>query len=70
MWIVISVGVAGLALLAILLLPRSRNAADGPLPPDVEARVLLGERPDEIDNRPEGDEAVPDRDPSGSERDH
>ena len=70
MWIAISVGIAGLALLAILLLPRSRNAADGPLPPDVEARILLGERPEEIDNQPGGDDAVPDGDSSGSERDH
>lgn len=70
MWIAISVGVAGLALLAILLLPRSRNAADGPLPPDVEARILLGERPEEIDRRPGADDAVPDRDSSGSETDH
>ena len=70
MWIVISVGVAALALLAILLLPRSRNAADGPLPPDVEARILLGERPEEIDGRPGDDDSVSDRDSSGSESDH
>ena len=70
MWIVISVGVAGLALLAILLLPRSRNAADGPLPPDVEARILLGERPEEIDGQRGDDDSVTDRDSSGSERDH
>ena len=70
MWIVISVGVAALALLAILLSPRSRNAADGPLPPDVEARILLGERPEEIDRRPEDDDSVSDRDSPGSESDH
>ena len=70
MWIAISVGVAGLALLAILLLPRSRNAADGPLPPDVEARILLGERAEDIDSRPGNDDPVTDRDSSGSERDH
>ena len=70
MWIAISVGVAGLALLAILLLPRSRNAADGPLPPDVEARILLGERAEEIDRRSGADDDAPDRDSSGSDRDH
>ena len=69
MWIAVSVGVAGLALLAILLLPRSRNVADGPLPPDVEARLLLGERPEEIDHQPGDDDSVPDHDSSGSERD-
>ena len=70
MWIVISVGVAALALLAILLLPRSRNAADGPLPPDVEARILLGERPEAIDGRLGDEDYASDRDSSGSERDH
>ena len=70
MWIVISVGVAALALLAILLLPRSRNAADGPLPPDVEARILLGERPEAIDGRLGDEDSASDRDSSGSERDH
>ncbi|MEO6467980.1 MAG: hypothetical protein ABIP21_02680 [Acidimicrobiia bacterium] len=70
MWIAISVGVAGLALLAILLLPRSRNVADGPLPPDVEARILLGEPAEEIDSGPGDEDAATDRDSSGSERDH
>ena len=69
MWIVISVGVAVSALLAILLLPRSRNAADGPLPRDVEARILLGERPEDIDGRRGDTDSAPDRDASDVERD-
>ncbi len=69
MWIVISVGVAVLALLAILLLPRSRNAADGPLPPDVEARILLGERPENIDGQRGDSDSMHDGDASDIERD-
>ncbi len=69
MWIAISVGVAGLALLAILLLPRSRNAADGPLPRDVEARILLGERPEEIDGRSADTDSAPGPPSPGFERD-
>ena len=69
MWIAISVGVAVLALLAILVLPRSRNAADGPLPRDVESRILLGERPEEIDGHGEEANSPSDRDASAVDRD-
>lgn len=69
MWIAISVGVAVLALLAILLLPRSRNAADGPLPPEVEARILLGEHPEDIDGERGDADPAEHRDASDAEHD-
>ena len=49
MWIAAIVIAALLVLLALLLVPRGRNADDGPLPTDIETRLLLGERPDDID---------------------
>ena len=50
MWIAGVVLVAGLALLALLLVPRGRIRADGRLPLDIETRILLGERPEDIDD--------------------
>jgi hypothetical protein len=48
MWVAIGV-IAVVGLIIVLLLRPSRPAsADGPLPPDVEAEVLLGEDPDRI----------------------
>jgi hypothetical protein len=46
MWVAIGVvAVVGLIIVA-LLRPSRPSSADGPLPPDVEAEVLLGEDPD------------------------
>lgn len=50
MWIAIIAALAVLTLLGLLLLPRPVNPADGPLPEDVETRILLGERPEDIDS--------------------
>lgn len=50
MWIAGVVLVAGLAVLALLVAPRGRNRADGRLPLDIETRILLGERPEDIDD--------------------
>jgi len=48
MWIALALlGVAIVVTALLLLLPRARNAADGPLPPEVETRILLGEDPDD-----------------------
>ena len=47
--IAIIVIVAVLAMLMLLLLPRPGAGDDGPLPRDVETRLLLGEAPDVID---------------------
>jgi|GEM_PF-3921407 hypothetical protein len=49
MWIAVVVTLAALALLALFVVPRGANAEDGPLPTDVETRILLGERPEDID---------------------
>ena len=49
MWIAVVVTLAALALLALFVIPRGANAEDGPLPTDVETRLLLGERPEDID---------------------
>ena len=51
-WIAVFVALAILAILgvlALLLVPRSGHAEDGPLPRDVETRLLLGESPGEIE---------------------
>jgi len=46
MWVAIGVvAVVGLMILVLLRQPR-RTGDDGPLPPDVEAQVLLGEEPE------------------------
>jgi hypothetical protein len=46
--VVIVVGVALVALLAIIVAPSRRVRAERPLPSDVEARVLMGGSPREI----------------------
>jgi hypothetical protein len=46
MWIAIVVVAVILLIIGVLLLPSRPASADGPLPPDVEAQVLLGEDPD------------------------
>lgn len=53
MWIAVVASLVALVLLALLALfvvPRGANAEDGPLPKDVETRILLGERPEDIDS--------------------
>lgn len=65
--VVIVVGVALVALLAIIVAPSRSIRAEGPLPDDVEARVLLGESPREIaatlDEREEHVEHAPEHSP-------
>jgi hypothetical protein len=46
MWIAIVVIAAILLIIGVLLLPSRPASVDGPLPPDVEAQVLLGEDPE------------------------
>jgi hypothetical protein len=47
--VVVIVGLAIVSLVAIIVAPFRRVRAERPLPSDVEARVLLGEPPDQID---------------------
>jgi hypothetical protein len=47
--VVVVVGIALVALLAIIVAPSRSIRAEGSLPDDVEARVLLGESPREIE---------------------
>ena len=61
MLVPIMLGVAALlAILAIVLIPRSGRRDEGPLPVDIETRLLLGERPD-----PDPDLAPEPSDPAG-----
>jgi hypothetical protein len=46
---VVVVGIALVALLAIIVAPSRRVRAERRLPPELETRVLLGETPREID---------------------
>ena len=46
--VVIIVGLALVALVAIIVAPSRKVRAERPLPGDVEARVLLGESPRDI----------------------
>jgi hypothetical protein len=46
---VIIVGLALITLVAIIVAPSRSVRAERRLPSDVEARVLLGEKPDEIE---------------------
>jgi hypothetical protein len=47
--VVIVVGLALITLVAIIVAPSRRVRAERPLPSDVEARVLLGESPRDIE---------------------
>jgi hypothetical protein len=47
--VVIIVGLALVTLITIIVAPWRRVRAERPLPSDLEARVLLGETPREID---------------------
>ena len=46
--VVIVVGIALVALLAIIVAPSRSVRSEPPMPDDVQARVLLGESPSEI----------------------
>ncbi len=46
MWITVMLLMVVAAIVALVFIPRSRNAADGPLPNDVQLQLLLGEDPD------------------------
>ena len=56
--VMIIVGLALVTLVAIIVAPFRRVRAEGPLPDDVETRVLLGESPREIDEAMAEREAV------------
>jgi hypothetical protein len=47
--VIVIVGIALITLVAIIIAPFRRVRAEKPLPSDVEARVLLGESPRQID---------------------
>jgi hypothetical protein len=46
MWVAIGAIAVVVLIIAVLLRPPRPSSADGPLPPDVEAQVLLGEEPE------------------------
>ena len=50
-----------LVMIGVLLRPPRPATDDGPLPPDVEAQVLLGEDPDPPHSTPTADEDDPRR---------
>jgi hypothetical protein len=54
--VVIVVGLALITLMAIIIAPSRKVRAERPLPSDVEARVLLGESPQDIAAAIEGPE--------------
>ena len=56
MWIAIVVIAVILLIIGVLLLPPRPASDDGPLPPDVEAQVLLGEDPDPPRPEPTADD--------------
>ena len=47
--VLIVVGLAAVTLITIIVAPSRRVRAERPLPADVQARVLLGQSPREID---------------------
>jgi hypothetical protein len=47
--VIVIVGIAAITLVAIIVAPFRRVRAERPLPSDVQARVLLGESPKQID---------------------
>jgi hypothetical protein len=56
MWVTIGVIAVVVLMVVVLLRPPRPASGDGPLPPDVEASVLLGEEP-EPEPAPEPDAA-------------
>lgn len=55
--VILGVG-AVVAILAIVFVPRSGRPDDGPLPADLETRLLLGEHP-ERDAEPDSENEAP-----------
>ena len=47
--VLVVVGLATITLIAIIVAPSRKVRAERPLPADVQARVLLGQSPREID---------------------
>jgi hypothetical protein len=47
--VIVIVGLAAVVLVLVIVAPFRRVRAEGPLPSDVQARVLLGEPPEQID---------------------
>lgn len=64
MWITVMLLVVVAAIVALVFIPRSRNADDGPVPNDVQLQLLLGEDPDQAGSVPDDNE---DADPSSPE---
>ncbi len=59
MWIALIVIGVAMIVTALLLTPRGANRDDGPLPTDVETRILLGEDPDVPEAPPEHPHTAP-----------
>jgi hypothetical protein len=55
--VVVIVGLALVSLLAIIVAPSRRVRSERPLPEDVQARVLLGESPRQIESELEAEHA-------------
>ncbi len=64
---VIIVGLALITLVAIIVAPSRRVRAERRLPSDVQARVLLGEKPEQIDAATQPREARGEREESAAE---
>ena len=59
MWVAIGVVAAVGLMILVLLRPPRRTGDDGPLPPDIEAQLLLGEEPEVEPRREPADEDEP-----------
>lgn len=70
--VIVIVGLAVVVLVAIIVAPFRRVRAEGPLPSDVQARVLLGESPSqieaelEVETQPHGSSGSPTVPPAAS----
>jgi hypothetical protein len=64
--VVVIVGLALVSLIAIIVAPSRRVRSERPLPGDVQARVLLGESPRQIESELEAEH---EHEPDGAERD-
>jgi hypothetical protein len=62
--VLIVVGFAAVTLIAIIVAPSRKVRAEPPLPADVQARVLLGQSPREIDAEMDSrEDATPEHSP-------
>jgi hypothetical protein len=59
MWFAIGVVAVVVLIIGVLLRSPRATSGDGPLPPDVEAQVLLGEDPDPSPPHPAADDESP-----------